>query len=67
MECYRLHADVFQRLLARRPDLAEKVALALSERRAALQATRSPGMARSLSPDLNQVDLLHRIRSFFHL
>lgn len=65
-ECYRLDADAFRNLLARRPDLADKVAAALSERRSALQARKQPGARRSL-PELDQRDLLDKIRAFFRL
>jgi CRP-like cAMP-binding protein len=67
VECYRLDAGVFQRLLSRRADLAEKVAKALSERRAALESRRPAGVPRTLPPELSQVDLLDRIRAFFRV
>jgi uncharacterized protein (TIGR02265 family) len=56
VECYRLDADVFQRMLSRRTDLAEKVAKALSERRAGLESRRPAGMPRTLPPESSQVD-----------
>ena len=67
VECYRLDAEVFQRLLSRREDLAEKVASALRERRSALQSYRPSGQPRSLAPELSHGDLLNRIRGFFRL
>jgi len=66
VECYRLDAEAFRNLLARRPDLADKVAAALSERRSALQARKQPGAGRSI-PELNEHDLLDKIRAFFRL
>jgi small-conductance mechanosensitive channel len=65
VECYRLDAEVFQRLLARRTDLADTVAQALRDRRNALQSYRPAGTPPSLSPELSQGDLLNRIRGFF--
>jgi small-conductance mechanosensitive channel len=69
VECYRLNAELFQGLLARRADLAEKLAEALRERRTALQSYRPMGerQPRSLSSELSQGDLLDRIRGFFRL
>jgi CRP-like cAMP-binding protein len=66
VECYRLDADAFRRLLEQRTDLAEKVAAALSERRSGLMAKQKPGTER-VSTELDQHDLLDRIRAFFHL
>lgn len=66
VECYRLDAEVFRNLLSRRPDLADKVASALSDRRSALQAYKQPGARRSM-PELNERDLLNKIRAFFRL
>jgi small-conductance mechanosensitive channel len=66
VECYRLDAEVFRSLLSRRPDLADKVAAALSERRSALQARKLPGVRRSM-PEMNESDLLNKIRAFFGL
>jgi small-conductance mechanosensitive channel len=65
VECYRLDAEVFQRLLERRSDLAEKLAEALRARSSQLQSHRPAGHKRSLPPELSQGDLLNRIRSFF--
>jgi CRP-like cAMP-binding protein len=67
VECYRLDAEVFQRLLSRREDLAEKVAQALSERRAGQQSRRPTGTARPLPAELSQPYLLDRIRAFFRV
>jgi small-conductance mechanosensitive channel len=65
VDCYRLDAEVFQRLLARRTDLADTVAQALRERRTQLQSYRPIGQPRSMSSELTQGDLLNRIRGFF--
>jgi small-conductance mechanosensitive channel len=67
VDCYRLDAEVFQRLLAGRADLAEKLAKALRERRTALESYRPAGQTRSLSGELSHGDLLNRIRGFFRL
>jgi hypothetical protein len=67
VDCYRLDAEVFQRLLAGRADLAEKLAKALRERRSAMQSYRPAGQPRSLSAELSHGDLLNRIRGFFRL
>jgi len=66
VECYRLDADAFRRLLERRTDLAEKVAAALSERRSGLLAKKKSGVDRA-STEIDQRDLLDRIRAFFSL
>jgi small-conductance mechanosensitive channel/CRP-like cAMP-binding protein len=66
VECYRLDAEAFRRLLERRPDLAEKVAAALSDRRTGLIAKQRPSMGQHAS-DLSQRDLLDKIRQFFGL
>ena len=66
VECYRLDAEVFRNLLSRRPDLADKVAAALSERRTQLLTRKLPGARRSM-PELNERDLLNKIRAFFRL
>ena len=67
VECYRLNAEVLQRLLERRTDLAEKLAQALRDRRSQLQSYRPSGQPRSSSAELSQGDLLERIRGFFGL
>jgi CRP-like cAMP-binding protein len=67
VHCYRLDADAFRRVLARRPDVAEKVATQLAERRAALLATLEQLPDRERRVDADRLDLLERIRSFFGL
>ena len=67
VECYRLHADAFRKLLERRSDLAALMANQLAERRVALMSSREQlGDHKSLV-ELNEKDLLDRIRSFFRL
>jgi CRP-like cAMP-binding protein len=67
VECYRLDADAFRRLLERRPDLAETVASKLAERRVELVATRDELADRHSMIEQDQRDLLHKIREFFRL
>jgi small-conductance mechanosensitive channel/CRP-like cAMP-binding protein len=67
VDCYRLDAEVFKGLLESRPDLAERVAKALNERRTQLQSYRPAGQPRSLPLDMSQGDLLNRIRGFFRI
>jgi CRP-like cAMP-binding protein len=67
VECYRLHADAFRRLLERRGDLAAKMAATLAERRVALLSSREQlGDHKTLVANAEQ-DLLDKIRSFFRL
>ena len=67
VECYRLDADAFRRLLARRPDLAASVAEKLADRRVELVATREELADRKTLVDQDQRDLLHKILEFFRL
>ena len=66
-QCYRLDADAFRRVLARRPDLAEKVATELAARRVELLATREELGERVSKQSIDRNDLLKQIRSFFGL
>ena len=67
VECYRLDADAFRRLLERRPDMAETVASALAERRTGLLATREKLSDGRALGDVTQRDLLDKIRAFFRV
>lgn len=67
VDCWRLDAAAFRRLLERRPDLAEHVAKELAERRVELLATRQQLADRQSLVEQDQRDLLHRIRKFFSL
>jgi CRP-like cAMP-binding protein len=67
IECYRLDAEAFRRLLQRRPDLAETVAKQLAERRVELSALQEEIADRKTLVERDQHDLLQRIRAFFHL
>jgi len=69
VECYRLDADAFRRVLERHPELANKVAAVLAERRVALLATREvmdeEKKKRLLAS--NSSDLVDKIRDFFRI
>jgi small-conductance mechanosensitive channel/CRP-like cAMP-binding protein len=67
VECYRLDAEAFRGLLARRPDLAEQVAAQLAERRVELVATREQLGDRTSLVKTTERDLLEKIRAFFQL
>jgi small-conductance mechanosensitive channel/CRP-like cAMP-binding protein len=67
VECYRLEAAAFQRVLGKRPDLAEKVAAHLAERRVGLQSTHDQIKDQKTLMEQDRRDLLERIRAFFHL
>ncbi len=67
VECYRLDAEAFRRLLERRTDLAEKVAAQLAERRVEQTEVREELANRKTLVEMDQRDLLQRIREFFHL
>jgi small-conductance mechanosensitive channel len=66
-QCYRLDADAFRQVLARRPDLAEQVASELAARRNALLATRAELDPRQGHKSVDKNDLVKQIRSFFGL
>lgn len=69
VECYRLDADAFRSVLERHPELANKVATVLAERRVALLATREvmdeEKKKRLLAS--NSSDLVDKIRDFFRI
>lgn len=69
VECYRLDADGFRGVLARRPEIAESVARRLAERRGGLESARGALDVRRREDALraDSHDLLARIRSFFAL
>ncbi|MFI5307992.1 MAG: cyclic nucleotide-binding domain-containing protein, partial [Polyangiales bacterium] len=67
VDCYRLEAAAFGRALERRPDLAEKLATRLAERRIALLATRQQLEDRQSMIDIDKRALVDRIRSFFRV
>jgi CRP-like cAMP-binding protein len=67
VECYRLHADAFRKLLERRGDLAAKMATQLAERRVALISSREQLVDTKQLFEASERDLLDKIRSFFHL
>lgn len=69
VECYRLDAEAFRKLLAHRPDLAENVAKVLVEREQRLNAVREKVDAADLAARTTQDEraLVARIRSFFEL
>jgi CRP-like cAMP-binding protein len=67
VECYRLDADAFRGLLEKRPDLANKIAEQLAERRVELVATTETQSDRQSRIERDTDDLLHKIRDFFGL
>lgn len=67
VECYRLDADAFRKLLERRGDLAEKMAAQLAERRVGLLSSREQLGNRQQLVATHERDLLDKIRSFFRL
>jgi small-conductance mechanosensitive channel/CRP-like cAMP-binding protein len=69
VECFRLDSSAFQRVVARRPELAEHFAAVLAERGAALQAAHETlgAEAARRSRDHIEKDLFDRIRSFLKL
>lgn len=69
VECYRLDAEAFRSLLARRPDLAERVAAVLAERQTALVSAKErldAGQRAELRAQ-KQRALASRVRAFFEL
>lgn len=68
VDCYRLDAEAFRALLARHPDLAQRVAQVLAEREVGLVAAKG-----RLTSDHHQLKaqreraLLSKIRAFFEL
>ena len=69
VDCYRLDADSFRALLARHPDLAERVAQVLAERETGLVAAkeRMGSDQRAKLKAQKERALLSKIRSFFEL
>jgi small-conductance mechanosensitive channel/CRP-like cAMP-binding protein len=69
VECYRLDAAPFRALLAKRPDLAERVAQVLAEREVALVAAkqRLNALERESLHTQNKHAFAARIRAFFEL
>jgi small-conductance mechanosensitive channel/CRP-like cAMP-binding protein len=65
VECYRLGAEAFRRLLEQRPDVAERVAGALAERRMGLLASRQKLSDGRALAEITQRDMLDKIREFF--
>ena len=69
VDCYRLDREGFADILAKRPEIAEAISLALAKRRIELDSARG-GLdeeARRLAVKRTQGDLLSRIRDFFML
>jgi small-conductance mechanosensitive channel/CRP-like cAMP-binding protein len=67
VECYRLHADAFRKLLERRGDLAAKMAAQLAERRVGLLSSREQLADHKTLVANAEQDLLDKIRAFFRL
>jgi small-conductance mechanosensitive channel/CRP-like cAMP-binding protein len=67
VECYRLPADAFRKLLERRDDLAAKIASQLAERRVALNSSNEQLTDRNSLVEVEERDLLAKIRTWFGL
>jgi small-conductance mechanosensitive channel/CRP-like cAMP-binding protein len=68
VDCYRLDADAFRALLARHPDLAERVAQVLAEREVGLHAAKDRvGADDKQLKSQRERALLSKIRAFFEL
>jgi len=67
MECYRLDAQAFRKLLERRTDLAAKMATQLAERQVALVSSREQLANHQSLVEEKERDLLDKIRSYFRL
>jgi small-conductance mechanosensitive channel/CRP-like cAMP-binding protein len=69
VECYRLGADSFRRVIAARPEQAEQLAEVLAQRKATLEATRQglDADARARRAETHKDDLLAKIRGFLGL
>ena len=69
VECYRLSADSFRRVIGQRPEQAEDFAEVLAQRKALLEATRQglDADARAKRAHTHKEDLLDRIRGFLGL
>lgn len=69
VECLRLDREAFRDVVAKRPELAERISHVLAERKVALDAAREAldHAARARLVVQTQGDLLTRIRTFFAL
>lgn len=69
VECFRLDSSAFQRVVARRPELAAHFAEVLSMRSAGLQSAREglDAEAAQRRQEVVEKDLFQRIRTFFKL
>ena len=69
VECFRLDSSAFQRVVARRPELAAHFAETLATRSAGLQAAREGLDAETAQRgrDVTERDLIQRIRTFLRL
>ena len=69
VECYRLGADSFRRVIGARPEQAEDFAEVLAQRKALLEATREglDADARAARAATSKGDLLDKIRNFLGL
>ena len=69
VDCYRLDKAEFQKLLERRPELAEQVADVLAKRRLELSAVKENLDVESRREQLRvtRTDLVGKIRTFFAL
>lgn len=69
VECYRLDAAAFRGLLAKHPDLAERVAAVLVERQVDLEAVRESVTEAQAARRraASRADLTSKIRAFFQL
>ncbi|MGI9107820.1 MAG: cyclic nucleotide-binding domain-containing protein [Pyrinomonadaceae bacterium] len=69
VECYRLDRDSFQRVLRRRPEIAEDISHILARRRVELEALRGELTEEAMRLQMHDTQgaLLSRIRNFFKL
>jgi CRP-like cAMP-binding protein len=68
VECYRLDAATFREIIQHRPELAERVAEVLAERRTELLAiVKQMGMEAEARTPVTKHDLLRQIEEFFGL
>jgi small-conductance mechanosensitive channel/CRP-like cAMP-binding protein len=69
VECYRLSAESFRRVIAARPEQAEDFAEVLAQRKALLDSTRQnlDAESRAKRAETHKEDLLDKIRSFLGL
>jgi small-conductance mechanosensitive channel/CRP-like cAMP-binding protein len=66
VECYRLSAESFRRVIGQRPEQAEDFAEVLAQRKAELEATRQglDAEARARRAQTHKQDLLDKVRGF---